>query len=149
MPNVHIKSSEYAWHHTEVKILDKILVGITAWELKKETEKEAQYGAGQHAIDIQAGNIKCSGSVTLWGFELDRMEQAAKAAGYDSIMDVPHELIVLTVSARKLAKDPITTWVATGVSFSETTDAMSQNDKKRECQLPFICMDITKSTISL
>ncbi len=147
--NVHIKSSEFAWHHIEVKVLDRILVGITGWELKREVEKEAQYGAGQHAIDIQAGNIKCSGSITVWGYELDRMEQAAQLAGYESLADVPHELIVITVTGRKLAKDPITTWVATGVSFSETSDSMSQNDKKRECQLPFICMDITKTTLTL
>ena len=147
--NVHIKSSEYAWHHTEVKLAGKILTGITAWELKRTTEKEALYGAGQHAIDIQSGNIACSGSITLWGYELDRLEQAAQAAGYDSIQDVPHELISIVVSARKLAKDPITTWIATGVSFSETTDSLNQGDKKRECPLPFICMDIQKKTISL
>lgn len=147
--NVHIKSSEYAWHHTEVKLAGKILTGITAWELKKTTEKEALYGAGQHAIDIQSGNIACSGSITLLGYEQDRLEQAAQAAGFDSIQDVPHELISIVVSARKLAKDPITTWIATGVSFSETTDALNQGDKKRECPLPFICMDIQKKTISL
>lgn len=147
--NPHIKSSEYAWHHTEVKLAGKILTGITAWELKRTTEKEALYGAGQHAIDIQSGNIACSGSITLWGYELDRLEQAAQAAGYDSIQDVPHELISIVVSARKLAKDPITTWIAIGVSFSETTDSLNQGDKKRECPLPFICMDIQKKTISL
>ncbi len=149
MPNMHIKSSEYAWHHTEVKIADRIIVGITAWELKKTVEKEEQYGAGQHPIDIQAGNIKCSGSITLWGYEADRLEQAAQAAGYDSILDVPHELLSVTVTARKLAKDPITKWIARGVAFTETTDTLKQNDKRRECSMPFICMDINKTTISL
>lgn len=149
MPNMHIKSSEYAWHHTEVKILGRILDGITGWELKKTTEKEALYGAGQHALDIQSGNIACSGSINLWGFEADRLEQAAQAAGYDSIQDVPHELITITVSARKMAKDPITIWTATGVAFTETSDKLSQNDKKRDNAMPFICMDIQKKTLSL
>ncbi len=147
--NTHIKSSEYAWHHTQVKLAGRIITGITAWELKKTTEKEALYGAGQHAIDIQSGNISCSGSITLMGFENDRLDQAAQAAGYDSIQDVPHELLSIVVTARKLAKDPITTWTAIGVSFTETTDGMSQGDKKRDCPLPFICMDIVKKTISL
>lgn len=149
MPNMHIKSSEYAWHHTEVKIANRIIVGITAWELDKEVEKEELYGAGQHPIDIQAGNIKCSGSITLLGFEADRLEQAAQAAGYDSILDVPHELLSVTVTARKLAKDPITKWVARGVSFTKTTNALKQNERKRECAMPFICMDINQTTISL
>lgn len=146
---MHIKSSEYAWHHTEVKIANRIIVGITAWELDKEVEKEELYGAGQHPIDIQAGNIKCSGSITLLGFEADRLEQAAQAAGYDSILDVPHELLSVTVTARKLAKDPITKWVARGVAFTKTTNALKQNERKRECAMPFICMDINQTTISL
>ena len=147
--NVNIKSSEYAWHHTQVKLAGRIVTGITGWEMKKTTEKEALYGAGQHAIDIQQGNIACSGNIKLFGFEADRLEHAAQAAGFDSILDVPHELLTITVSARKLAKDPITTWVATGVAFTETADGLSQGDKKRECTLPFICMDINKKTISL
>lgn len=149
MPNVHIKSSEYAWHHSQLKIAGRIVTGITAWELKKSTEKEALYGAGQHALDIQSGNVKCSGSITLFGFEHDRLDQAAQLAGFDSIQDVPHELLSLVVSCKKLAKDPITTWTALGVSFTEQTDGMNQGDSKRDCPLPFICMDIQKKTITL
>lgn len=147
MANMHIRSSECAWHHSTVNILGRNIVGITAWELKKEVEKEALYGAGQTAIDIQEGPEKCSGSITVFGYELDKMEQAAKLAGYDSLLHVPHEAIILTVAMRKTLVDPITTVTARGVSFTETTDAMGQGDKKRECPLPFICLDITKLTV--
>lgn len=147
MANMHIRSSECAWHHSTVNILGRNIVGITAWELKKEVEKEALYGAGQTAIDIQEGPEKCSGSITVFGYELDKMEQAAKLAGYDSLLHVPHEAIILTVAMRKTLVDPITTMTARGVSFTETTDAMGQGDKKRECPLPFICLDITKLTV--
>lgn len=147
MANMHIRSSECAWHHSTVNILGRNIVGITAWELKKEVEKEALYGAGQTAVDIQEGPEKCSGSITVFGYELDKMEQAAKLAGYDSLLHVPHEAIILTVAMRKTLVDPITTMTARGVSFTETTDAMGQGDKKRECPLPFICLDITKLTV--
>ena len=147
--NVHIKSSEYAWHHTEVKMVGKIITGITAWEFKRSQEVEELRGAGQYPIDLQKGNISFSGSLTLFGFEMDRLEQAAQAAGYDSILDVPHELISIVVTARKLAKDPITTIVATGVAFKETTDAMQQGASKRDCPLPFTCMNLDKKTISI
>ena len=149
MANMHIRSSECAWHHSTVNILGRNLVGITAWEFKKEVEKTAEYGAGQKAIDIQEGPEKCSGSITVFGYELDKMEQAAKLAGYDSLLHVPHEAIILTVAMRKTLADPITTITARGVSFTETTDGMGQGDKKRECPLPFICLDIDKNTISL
>lgn len=149
MANMHIRSSECAWHHSTVNILGRNLVGITAWEFKKEVEKTQEYGAGQKAIDIQEGPEKCSGSITVFGYELDKMEQAAKLAGYDSLLHVPHEAIVVTTCLRKTLADPITTITARGVSFTETTDGMGQGDKKRECPLPFICLDIDKNTISL
>lgn len=149
MANMHIRSSECAWHHSTVNILGRNLVGITAWEFKKEVEKTAEYGAGQKAIDIQEGPEKCSGSITVFGYELDKMEQAAKLAGYESLLHVPHEAIVVTTCLRKTLADPITTITALGVSFTETTDGMGQGDKKRECPLPFICLDIDKNTISL
>lgn len=147
--NVNIKSSEYAWANLEVKMLGRTIKGITGIEFKKVTDKEAIYGAGQEAIDIQDGNISCSGKVTVYGFEKDRMDTAARIAGYDDITQVPHEGIVITALYRKVAKDPITKIVATGVAFTETTDAMAQNDKKRDCELPFICMDIQKTTTSI
>lgn len=149
MANMHIRSSEFAWHHTSIKILDRNLTGVTDWEFKKEVDKEAQYGAGQTAIDILEGAEKCSGSVTVWGFELDNLQKAAQVAGYGDILHIPHELIVITVSMRKTLADPITTIVARGVSFTETVDSHSQGNKKRECPLPFICLDITKTTVSL
>lgn len=147
--NTNIKSSEYAWHHAEIKVLGRVIKGITGFEFKKTTEKEAIYGAGQEAIDIQEGNIACSGSLTLFGYEKDRMDSAARLAGYDDITQVPHELIVITAMLRKAAKDPLTEITATGVAFTETADSMSQNDKKRTCELPFICMDIQKTTLSI
>ena len=149
MPNFNIKSSEYAWHHCEVKVFGRVIRGITGFEFKKSTDKEALYGAGQHAIDIQEGNISCSGSMNVFGYEKDRMDAAARVAGYDDITAVPHEAIVITALFRKLAKDPLTKIVATGVAFTETTDAMQQNDSKRDCELPFICMDIQKTTLQI
>jgi len=149
MGNMHIKSSEYAWHQTEVRLMGRTVVGISGFEFKKSIDKEAVYGAGQNPIDIQEGNVSCSGSLSLFGFELDRLNQAAQTAGYDDILSVPHELIVITASMRKFAKDPITTVTARGVAFTEYAHAMNQGDKKREVSLPFIAMDIDTKTLTL
>lgn len=149
MANIQIRSSEYAWQHANVKILDRTLLGITGWSLKKELDKEAIYAAGQEAIDIQEGVLKCSGSITILGFELDALDRAAQLAGYEDILRVPHELIIITVSMRKTLADPITTIVARGVSFTESEEALSQGDKTRKCQLPFICLSIKKTTVKL
>ena len=73
-----------------------------------------------------------------------------KAAAYHRKaleMETPYNAINNASEARKTLADPITTMTARGVSFTETSDAMGQGDKKRECSLPFICLDITKLTV--
>lgn len=149
MANMNIRSSEYAWHQTEVKVLNRTVQGITGFEFKKSVEKEAIYGAGQNPIDIQEGNVTCEGSLTLTGFELDRINQAAQSAGYDDILSVPHETVVIVATMRKTAADPITVVTARGVAFTEYAHSMSQGDKKREVSLPFIAMDIVNKTVTL
>lgn len=139
---MNIRSSEFSWHNANVKLLGRSITGLRGWELKKEVEKEQLYGAGQHALDITEGNIKCSGSITVLGYELDAMNRAAQAAGYDDILSLPHEAVVLTVTYRKSPADPITKQVARGVSFSDMPQGMQQGAKNREIQLSFVCMDI-------
>lgn len=147
--NVNVRSSECAWFSADIKVLGRSLKGVTAYEHTKSVEKEALYGAGQHALDIQSGNISCSGSITVLGYELAEMNLAAQAAGYDDILSIPHEAVVITVTYRKTLVDPIETHVCTGVSFSEIKHSQSQNDKKREIALPFICMDIQSRLIKV
>lgn len=147
--NVNIRSNEYAWAQADIKVLGRVINGIRAFEFKKSVEKEAIYGAGQSALDIQCGNITCEGSITVMGFELDDMNKAARIAGYDDILSIPHEIVVITATFKKLASDPVTTIVARGVAFTEMPNSMDQGAKLRECQLPFIAMDIQISTLSL
>ena len=147
MPNMNIRSSEFAWHNADLKLLGRSVTGLRGWELNKEVEKEQLYGAGQHAIDITEGNVKCSGSLTVLGYELDAMNSAAQAAGYDDILAMPHEGVVLTVTYRKTTADPITKQVARGVAFTNMPQSMQQGAKNREIQLSFVCMDITGVTI--
>lgn len=123
------------------------MTGIRGWEHTKEVEKEPIYGAGQHAIDIGEGNVKCSGSITVLGFELDQMNKAAQAAGYDDITSIPHEATIITFTFRKTPLDPITKQVARGVAFTNLPNSLQQGAKNREIQLSFICMDITTVTI--
>ena len=77
---MNIRSSECAWHNCDVKVLGRSITGLRGFEFTKEVEKEALYGAGQHALDITEGNIKCSGSITVLGFEADAMNRAARLA---------------------------------------------------------------------
>ncbi|MDA6072085.1 hypothetical protein NJT12_20880 [Flavobacterium sp. AC] len=140
--NVNISSSECAWAHFEVKVLTRTIKGLRGFGFKKEFEKEHLYGAGDEAIDIQTGNKKSSGSIKVLGFEADAMNKAARLAGFEDITEVPHEAIVITCSYRKRLIDPISTYIASGVAFTESGVDMEQNAKHREITLPFIAMNV-------
>lgn len=113
--NVQIRSSECAWFQAEVKVLGRVIKGLRGFEFKKAQEKEHLYGAGSQPLDIQGGNVAYTGNIKVLGFELDAMNKAAKQAGYADIVDVPHELIVITCKLQKTKIDPKTFYTATGV----------------------------------
>lgn len=140
--NVQIRSSECAWFQAEVKVLGRVIKGLRGFEFKKAQEKEHLYGAGSQPLDIQGGNVAYTGNIKVLGFELDAMNKAAKQAGYADIVDVPHELIVITCKLQKTKIDPKTFYTATGVAFQEYVSAMEQNAKMREVTLPFLAMSI-------
>lgn len=142
MPNVNIRSSECAWSHTEVSVFGRVIKGLRGWEYKKTTEKEPLYGAGQHAIDIQEGNIKCEGNFKVLGFERDALNKAAQLAGFDDITAVPHEAIIAQISYQKTKFDKKTTVQVIGCSFTEVGGAMEQGAKMSEVTLPWLAMDI-------
>jgi hypothetical protein len=140
--NVNVTSSECAWSHFEIKILTRTIKGLRGFGFKKEVEKEHLYGAGDEAIDIQSGNKKSSGSIKVLGFEADAMNKAARLAGFEDITEVPHEAILITCSYRKRLIDPISTYIASGVAFTESGVDMEQNAKHREITLPYLAMNV-------
>ncbi len=142
MPNTNITSSECAWANFEIKMLGRTIKGLRGFGFKKEVEKEHLYGSGDESLDIQTGNKKSTGNIKVLGFELDLMNKTARDAGYDDITDVPHEAIVITCSYRKRAVDPIKTYIASGVGFTEAGTDLEQNAKFREVTLPYLAMNV-------
>ena len=147
MANLNITSSEFGWCDTQVALLGRVIKGITGWEFKKSQEKELMYGAGAEPLDISSENIKYEGSIKLWGFELDAMNTAARAAGYEDILELPHEAVTIVVQGKRHLTDRPTVITATGVAFTEVAHALEQNAKNREYTLPFVCMNISTVTL--
>lgn len=140
--NVNIRTSECAWAHTEIMILGRKIKGLRGFEFKKAKAKESIYGSGGEPIDIQEGNVSYTGSIKILGFELDALNRAAQAAGYNDIVDVPHEAIVITCSYQKTKLDKKVSISAKGVAFTEVGEAMEQDAKMREITLPLVAMNI-------
>lgn len=135
-------TKECAWAQINITVLGRKIVGLRGFEFKKTVEKEHLYGAGDAPIDIQTGNKKVEGNIKLLKYEVDMMNDAAKVAGFFDILEVPHQLVLITCDYKKLATDPKRTITVSGVAFTELTSAMEQNAKMTEVTLPFIAMDI-------
>jgi hypothetical protein len=133
-------TKECAWSQTNLKILGRTAVGIAGFDFEKDVETEYLYGAGDEPIDIQRGNKGYPGSVDLLKYELDMLNDAALAAGYEDITEVPHEAIVITCIFKKLATDTPRTITAAACAFSNIKLAMQQNDKSMKVTLPFKSM---------
>jgi len=141
MPEVQsFSTEECAWAQTSLKILTRTVVGRLAFKFKKAVEKEHLYGGGADPIDIQSGNRKPEGSVDVLKYELDLFNDAAQAAGYDDITEVPHTLISITCSFKKTATSPMRTIEAVGVAIMEYEVGMEQNAKSTKVSLPFLAM---------
>lgn len=138
--NINITSSECAWANFEVQILNRRIKGLRGFESKKTVEAEHLYGSGMEPIDITKGNIKYEGNIKILGFEADAMNKAAQDAGYDDITEVPHELIIITISFKRRLTDKLKSIVTSGVQFTEDALSMEQGAKNREITLPYIAM---------
>ena len=145
--NMNIKSAECSWHQSEMKLFGRVIKGIRGWEIKTTRDKEHIYGAGQKPLDIVEGNVGYSGSIKILGHEIDAMNAAAKAAGYEDITELPHEAVVATVRFKKDVTSATTFMTIRGMAFTEVPDGFDQGAKNRELTLPFLAMDVDKVTI--
>ncbi|BAV09394.1 hypothetical protein SAMN05421788_101830 [Filimonas lacunae] len=135
-------TSECAWSQTSITILKRTLVGITGFEFKAAIEKEYLRGAGSKPIDIQMGDESYTGNIKLLKYEVDMLNDAAQFAGYESILHVPHTLILITCVYKKTESDTAKTITVPQVAFTEMPFAMEKNAKMTEVTLPFISMNM-------
>ncbi len=138
--NVNITTKECAWSNFEVKILNRTIKGLRGFSSKKIKEAEHLHGAGDEPIDIMTSNIKYEGNIKVLGFEADAMNKAAQDAGYDDITEVPHELIVITISYKRRKTDKMKTILSRGIQFTEDGVDIEQGAKHREITLPYLAM---------
>lgn len=119
-----LSTKECAWSQTTVTVLGHTFTGIRGFEYKKSVSKEAIYGTGRKPIDIQEGNESFDGNLKLLKFEVDKLNDAAFAAGYGDLLGLPHEVVTITVSYKKRPTDPMRTATVVGVAFTELPHSM-------------------------
>jgi hypothetical protein len=136
-------TKECAWKHVTVKILGRTLVGIRGYSFEKNIDKEYLRASGDEPIDIQTGDKSYPMSITLLKYEVDMLNDAALAAGYEDILEVPHEAVTLTCQFKKRITDTARTITASGIAFTSLKAAMETNGKFTPVDLPALSMKTT------
>lgn len=138
-------SREYEYADCKVMLLGIELTGLRGIKYKKSQEKEVIHGAGNQPKAIQRGQKKYEGTLMLLQSDVDILNKAAAAAGYEDITDVPGKFIDLTCLYQK--SDDATelkTDTCQNVEFTELEEGMNSGDKFKEISLPFIFLRLKK-----
>lgn len=139
-------TKNYNWNSIIVTLLGRRITGIRGFEFNKEIEKEAVYAQGSEPIGISSGNKKYDGNIEVLKHELDLLTDAAFAAGFEDISEVPPESITITCDFKNLPTEKTRQVAAIGVAFTKIGIGAKQNDKSVVITLPFIAMKITQQT---
>lgn len=136
-------TKECAYAHITLQMLGRTFVGLRGFSFEKNIDKEYLHGAGNEPIDIQVGNKTYPVTLKLLKYEVDALNDAALNAGFDDILEVPHDAITITCSFKKNATDKIRTIVAAGVAFSNIKFGQDQGAKFTEVDMPALAMKVT------
>jgi hypothetical protein len=131
-------SRQYEFADIKVSILGKRLTTFRGLTTKVSQEKELVYGEGNRPISVQRGNKKFEGTLMCLKSDLDDMNAIARAAGYDSLLDVPGRLIDIDTVYEKELDIAFSSKSCINVEFTEIEDGMKQGDKFKEISLPFV-----------
>lgn len=79
------------WHWKDLTVYAN---GVRISKIKRAIHKtarelEALHGEGDDAFDVNPGNKEQTGELDLYASQIDRMNRAAQAMGYDDLTDVP------------------------------------------------------------
>jgi hypothetical protein len=113
----------------------KELVKARGIKYKSKKDKQLLHAAGDKAVSVQSGNRDNEGTLTMLRGALVDLNRAAVAAGYDDILDVQVDLVIVykQKGIRGMQTDTLV-----GVEFTEYEDGMMQGDKFKDVDLPFV-----------
>lgn len=127
-------STENAWNDMTVSIN-----GINTKKVKQlkgttSRESEHLYGAGDDPFDVNLGNKTHGGTASLYQSVINSMNDAARAAGFDDLTDIPW---VIIADYKKTATAPKRRITYPNVVFESFDNGGSNNDKSFVHDMPF------------
>ena len=132
-----INKREYAWGDISIFLFGQPVLGIRGIEYKTVQKKEYLRGAGRRPLGVQRGELEYPGTLTLLQSDLEALNRSARAQGYDSIKDVPMDIVVTYSTDGIVTVDKIH-----AAEITELPKGMKQGDMHSEHALPFLALDI-------
>ena len=129
---------EYEWSDVTVVLAGRDVTGLRGIAYSEAQEKEALYAKGNKPHGIQRGNKSYTGSIRILQSELLALQEAAGG----SILDVTVDIVV--AYGNPAMGDIVHTDLIRGAEFTEAPQALNQNDKFMEIELPIIAIDVIK-----
>lgn len=134
-------SKEYAWKDISFSIFGGTIIGIQELTYKKTRTLEKVYGAGNEPLALNEKNKEYSGNIILLRSEFDKLNDAAQAATYDDVLDLPG--FPVTISFSNDTK--VRTHTLKNVKFTEFSDGAKQGDGFLTVTLPIEFIGLQRS----
>jgi hypothetical protein len=136
-----INNVEYGWSSITLSIGGLVIKGITNISYSENQQAENIYGAGGRPVSRGVGNREATASITIHKSEYFALQKAAKAKGYESILDLPFfDVTVIyqpVVGSVSFTKD-----VIKNSQFITANAEASQGDLAIEVTLDIVCSHI-------
>ncbi len=128
-------TKECEWSDQEILVNGVKVAKATGLKFKKSQEKEHMYAAGDEPLDIQRGNKKYEGTLTMLKGAVEDVNKAAIAAGGDDLLDIRVQIIC---NYKAKGNRILQTYTLIDVEFTDFELGMMQNDKKLEVSIPML-----------
>lgn len=128
-------TKECEWSDLDILVNGVKAAKATGLKFKKSQEKEHIYAAGNEPLDIQRGNKKYDGTLSMLKGAVEDVNKAAIAAGADDLLDIRVQIVC---NFRAKGNRMLQTYTLIETEFTEFEIGMMQGDKKQEVGLPLM-----------
>ncbi len=135
-----INGVRHSFSSVTFNFLGRDFTGITELSYKEKQNVEKHYGAGKYPTHYGYGTIESEASMSLYGYEVDLMIQAATAAG-KNIFEIMFDINVVY---RPTGNDPLITHVVHNCIITEHGRDLKQGDTSIVESIPMVCSHITR-----
>ena len=131
-----INGVQHSWAQIRMNILGREVTGVTKISYDDKDTYENNYGAGDLPDHRGKGNYEAKASIELYGYEVNAIQKAAKAAGLSRMQKIaPFDI---TVSWLPDGNAALVTDIIKDVQFMTNARDISQGDTSVKVPLELI-----------